>query len=144
MSEAFMEKFSEFTFRIVMIILLSFSSLMLLSAYFTTGNIVFFYGYAAALFFTFFIMLSYVKEFKHFRENLNLFIPANSNIETEPLSLDVEDLEDYALKVCLLYVEGDGFQRISEELNIHPEKAKRLLIKGLRFLLSNYKESGKT
>lgn len=70
-----------------------------------------------------------------------MFIPsdkAERENQLEPLNIEVEDV---ALKACLYYRNGASYEDIKRNLSLsHPEQAKRLLIRGLDFLLKNYNE----
>jgi len=83
-------------------------------------------------------------DIREFREALSqgLLLPhkENEDEKLEPLTLDLED-DDLALKVCLLYRNGDSFKEIMKAFNLqHPMEVRRLMVKGLDVLLKTYKE----
>ena len=80
-----------------------------------------------------------MREFLHLRYIRNNF-PLQDDGKVEPLTLDLEN-EDLALKVCLLYRNGDSFKEIMKAFNLqHPMEVRRLMVKGLDVLLKTYKE----
>jgi hypothetical protein len=80
-----------------------------------------------------------MREFLHLRYIRNNF-PLEDDGKGEPLTLDLEN-EDLALKVCLLYRNGDSFKEIMKAFNLqHPMEVRRLMVKGLDVLLKTYKE----
>jgi hypothetical protein len=80
-----------------------------------------------------------MREFLHLRYIRNNF-PLEDDGKVEPLTLDLEN-EDLALKVCLLYRNGDSFKEIMKAFNLqHPMEVRRLMVKGLDVLLKTYKE----
>jgi hypothetical protein len=80
-----------------------------------------------------------IHEFLHLRYIRNNF-PLEDDGKVEPLTLDLEN-EDLALKVCLLYRNGDSFKEIMKAFNLqHPMEVRRLMVKGLDVLLKTYKE----
>jgi hypothetical protein len=80
-----------------------------------------------------------MREFLHLRWIRNNF-PLQDDGKVEPLTLDLEN-EDLALKVCLLYRNGDSFKEIMKAFNLqHPMEVRRLMVKGLDVLLKTYKE----
>ena len=136
MSERFFEKFTELLFGAIMILLLFTSSIMVLLAYSFTQNMIFYYIYVGVLLFSFAYALNYSRQFKHFKETLNLFIPSENDKPIEPLNIDVEDR---ALKVCLWYRNGATQEQIKQNLGLnHPNQVKRELIKGLDILLKEH------
>jgi hypothetical protein len=137
MSEAFFERFTEMLFGAIMIVLLFTSSIMVLLAYSFTQNMIFYYIYVGVLLFSFIYALNYSRQFRDFKENLYLLFPSENPKPIEPLNMEVEDLP---LKVCLSYRNHASYEHIGKVLGIHPEQAKRELIKGLDILLREYNE----
>jgi hypothetical protein len=102
-----------------MIILLFLSTIMVLLAYVNAQNVVFYYAYVGALFFSFVYAFQYSRQFKDFKETLYLFIPSENNKQYEPLSMEVEDL---ALKCALYYRNRASFEKIAASLNLPQRK----------------------
>ena len=71
-----------------------------------------------------------------FRENLNLFLPENTEKQLEPLNMEIEDLP---VKVCLLYRNGASLTDIKGDFRLsHPTQVRRKLVEGLDILLKSY------
>ena len=134
MSERFLTKFTEMLFGLIMIILLFTSSIMIVLAYVFTQNMIFYYGYIGALFFSFAYAFRYSRQFRDFKDTLHLLLPSEKPIE--PLSMELEDLP---LKVCLDYRNGASYEAIAQNMGIDTSyQVKRELVKGLDILLREH------
>lgn len=136
MSERFLEKFTEMLFGAIIVFLLLTSSTIVLLAWISTQNVIFYYGYMGALGFSFIYVLYYGQQYRDFKETLHLFLPPEKPFE--PLSMELEDLP---LKVCLDYRNGASYEVIAQNLGIDTSyQVKRELVKGLDILLREHNE----
>jgi hypothetical protein len=134
MSEKFLEKFTEMLFGAIVVFLLLTSSTIVLLAWISTQNMIFYYGYIGALGSSFIYVLYYAQQFRNFKETLHLFLPPEKPFE--PLSMELEDLP---LKVCLDYRNGASYEVIAQNLGIDTSyQVKRELVKGLDILLREH------
>ena len=148
MSEAFYEKLIGLFFRFFLLLFL-----MLIAVEFTVLSLSF--GFLGSYFLWSFIVVALTVyllrcyfQVREFKENLSLFLPQKQEDERkieklEPLNMELSE-DDVALKVCLLYRNGVCIHKIRQIMGwSHPNKVRRMLIRGLDILLKNYEESGK-
>lgn len=112
--------------------------------YFSFQNIVLYYAYLGMLLFDSFYFIKYYLRFRAFRETLSqgLLFPLKNN-HSDFGTLELEDLEDTLLKVCLFYRNGSSLKDIAKDFGFtHPTQAKRQLQKGLHILLEFYEKHG--
>jgi len=141
MSEKFIEKLVELLFGAIMVFLLFASSSIVLLAYVATLNVTFYYGFLAALGFSFVYVVQYSRQFRDFKETLYLLIPESNYKPIEPLGMETDELP---LKVCLYYHNGATLNQIAENMGIkEAQQVKRSLIKGLDILLREHNEKVK-
>ena len=145
MSQLFYERFISLFFGFIILLVLVLSATGLVLLYFSTQNIIFYYAYLGMLLFDSFYFINYYFQFRAFRETLSqgLLFPSKEN-PSDLETLEIEDLEDVPLKICLFYRNGASLQDIAKEFGLsHPTQAKRQLQKGLHILLRFYEKRGK-
>jgi hypothetical protein len=138
MSERFFDKFLSFFFGFIVLLIMVLSGISSILLWISSHSLVFYYGYVASLGLSVFYGIKLYLRFQDFRENLNLFLPNNSERQLEPLNLDIPDLP---LKVCLYYRNGATLKSMKEDFGFtHPNQVRRKLVEGLDILLKFYKQ----
>lgn len=145
MSQQFYERFVSLFFGFIILLMLISVTAGLFFLYFSFQNPILYYAYLGMLLFDFFYFIKYYLGFRIFRETLSqgLLFPSKNN-PSEFDILELEDLENIPLKVCLFYRNGSSLKDIAKDFGFnHPTKAKRQLVKGLDILLKNYEKEVK-
>jgi len=116
----------------------------MLFIYTVNHNTLFYYVYCGSIIFAVSYGVNCYSEYRHLKENINLFIPNQNNTQPhEPLNKPLEmEVEDLPLKACLYYRNGYSFKQICGKMRLgrEPQTAKRLVIKGLHILLNEHNQ----
>lgn len=145
MSQVFYEKIVGLLLAfLVLILLIAIASLWLIF-YVVFNHIIFYLVHFGMVFLAIFYGIKCYGKFRHFKENLQLFIPKTNNQNAEKHKLEPElkmKLDQTCLDVCLKYRNGMTFRAIGTFYdNMEPESVRHRLKKGLGILLKEY---GKT
>ena len=138
---AFLNKTLSFFLQFLMLIFLFMITVEFAIFYIMSNNMAFYY----ASIFVFMIVMVYsfdmINKFQSFQDMFDQNI-SNSKLNLELRQpLEMEGLEERAVKACLYYRNSHSFVYVAKALGLgHPELARRQVIKGLDILLKNYEE----
>jgi len=119
MSERFYEKFLSTLGKFIILGAIFIVSVEMLIFYVFNPNTISYYAYCGSLIFAVFYGIHSYHEYRHFKENINLFIPNENNTQPKPLDpLKIEALQHRSLKACLLYRNGSGFEYVAKALQL--------------------------
>lgn len=145
MTEAFYSKILEIIGQFLFFLISIIGLTIFLISWLMTGMQIFYTAWLTSMACSLLFFIWFYFNFKQLTEKVSLYFPKAIGDSTEPPMQDKVLSDNDALNACIYYEQGASLNDIRDSLGLdHPTQVKRLLRKGLKILIMNYRKNEET